>query len=129
MRRGPKSSLGIRKSPGGVRVYCERFVQKFIIDINFLPAQFDRFARQTDHPLDEVPLFIFGIFKNDDIVALWNSLEKGVIVKQLVAGKRNFVGDMYPITEFGYQDMVAHQKGVLHGPRRDFKGLDNKCTD
>ena len=44
-------------------------VERLAVDIDLLGPQFDRFARQADHPLDEIAVRFVGILEDDDVAA------------------------------------------------------------
>ena len=74
---------------------------KFVIDINFLSPYFQEVSRQANHAFNKIPPFILGKFENDDVSSLRNFRKQNDIVKQFDIKKRDFVGDMRAITEFG----------------------------
>ena len=74
---------------------------KLVIDINFLSPYFQEVPRQADHAFNEIPPFILRKFENDDVSSLRNFGKQNDIVKQFDIKKRDFVGDMRAITEFG----------------------------
>ena len=77
-------------------------------------------AANSDYPLDEIFLWILGIFKHNDVGSL--GCFKGYDGFTPV---RNF----NTVKEFIYQDVIADLQGLFHGTRGYFKSLNHKCPD
>ena len=97
-------------------VHDIRLIQQLAIHINGLVHDFHPVARQADHALHKVLMFLVREFKDDDVTALEWAVGQNFFVPSAGAAKNKLVD----------QQMVADQQGAFHGSGGHFEGLRNK---
>ena len=110
----------IRGQDLGVDMLHIGFLQKLIIDEDFLVFYANHIARDADDSFDEVFGGIQWVTKYDDVATLWFSKMSNFFVPK---------GDLDAVDELVHQNMVANEQSGLHGTGRDLERLNNKTAN
>src|SRR2546430_784268 len=93
-----------------------RLVDKLAVDIHGLVHDFHAVARQSDHTLHKMLMFLIGELENDDVAAFERPIREEFVVPSAGAPKNEFVD----------QQMIANQQSPFHGRGGNLEGLHNE---
>src|SRR2546423_5139671 len=94
-----------------------RLVQRFSIDVHILIDELQMIPWQTDDALHEVLVVLKGILENNDVATLERAVRQQFFVPRTTATENEFID----------QEMVADQKGSLHGSGGNLESLNNEA--
>src|SRR5215470_6231913 len=93
-----------------------RLAKQLPVDVDFLVHDLYAVARQTNHALHEVLMFLIRKFENYDVAPVETTVGQDLLVPSARATKDKLVD----------QQVVANKQSAFHGRRGNLEGLDNK---